>query len=114
MLPIQFPKNTLSYWQSSTEIPSFPQLEENIQTDIGIVGGGITGITLAYLLSEEGFSVTLIEGSKLFSSTTGNTTAKITTQHGLIYDELINHYGIDGAKLYFDANDRARQFMKET
>lgn len=114
MLPIQFPKNTLSYWQSSTNIPSFPRLEQDIKTDIGIVGGGITGITLAYLLSAEGFSVTVIEASTLLSGTTGNTTAKITTQHGLIYDELINHYGVEGAKLYYDANDRARQFMKET
>lgn len=114
MLPIQFPKNTLSYWQSSTDIPSFPRLEQNIQTDIGIVGGGITGITLAYLLSKEGFSVTVIEGSRLLSGTTGNTTAKITAQHGLIYDELINHYGVEGAKLYYEANDRARQFIKDT
>src|SRR5690625_3589425 len=114
MLPIQFPKNTISYWQSSVDISSFPPLKENIQTDIGIVGSGITGITLAYLLSKEGLSVTVIEANSLLSGTTGNTTAKITTQHGLIYDELIQHYGIDGAKLYYDANDRARQFMKET
>lgn len=114
MLPIQFPKNTISYWQSSVDISSFPPLKENIQTDIGIVGSGITGITLAYLLSKEGLSVTVIEANSLLSGTTGNTTAKITTQHGLIYDELIQHYGVDGAKLYYDANDRARQFMKET
>lgn len=114
MLSINFPKNTLSYWQSSTDIPSFPRLETNVETDIGIVGGGITGITLAYLLSEEGFSVTVIEANTLLSGTTGNTTAKITTQHGLIYDELIQHYGVEGAQLYYEANHRAKQFMQET
>lgn len=114
MLPINFPKNTLSYWQASSDVTSFPPLETNITTDVGIVGGGITGITLAYLLSDQGFSVTVIEANTLLSGTTGNTTAKITTQHGLIYDELIQHYGVEGAQLYYEANKRAKEFMQDT
>lgn len=114
MLPFDFPKNTRSYWRSSTEIPTFSPLSENTRTDIGIVGGGITGITLAYLLSREGYDVTLLEANHLLSGTTGNTTAKVTTQHGLIYDELIQHYGVDVAKLYYDANNRAKDFIKKT
>src|SRR5699024_3822710 len=114
MLSFNFPKNTTSYWQASTDVSSFPQLKENITIDVGIVGGGITGITAAYLLSQEGFSVAVIEGSTLLSGTTGHTTAKVTSQHGLIYDELIANYGVEGAKLYFEANNQAKQFIKST
>lgn len=114
MLSFTFPKTTSSYWLSSSNLPTFDSLKNNMTTEIGIVGSGITGITLAYLLSKEGYSVTLIEAHTLVSGTTGNTTAKITTQHGLIYDELIQHYGVETAKLYYEANDRAKQFMIDT
>lgn len=114
MLPFTFPENRTSYWRTSTNLSSFPPLEDDVTVDIGIVGGGITGITAAYLLSKEGFTVALIEANTLLSGTTGNTTAKITTQHGLIYDELIKHYGLEKTKLYFNANDRAKKFIKNT
>lgn len=114
MLPFIFPKNTSSYWRASTEHSQYPSLKENITVDVGIVGGGITGISLAFLLSAEGFSVALIEANEILSGTTGNTTAKITTQHGLIYDELIKHYGIELAHMYFAANNRAKDFITNT
>lgn len=106
MLSFSFPKNTKSYWQASLKKESFQPLKENIETDIGIVGGGITGLTLAYLLRNEGLSITVIDANNLLSGTTSHTTAKITPQHGLIYHELINHYGLEIAKLYYDANLR--------
>jgi len=114
MLPFTFPENTSSYWRASTKQAQYPPLQENITVDVGIVGGGITGITLAYLLSGEGLSVALIEASELLSGTTGNTTAKITTQHGLIYDELIQHYGVELAHMYYAANNRAKDFISHT
>lgn len=114
MLPFTFPENTTSFWRASTEQSQYPSLKENITVDIGIVGGGITGITLAYLLSAEGFSVALIEANELLSGTTGNTTAKITTQHGLIYNELMQHYGKELAHMYYAANNRAKDFITNT
>ena len=89
---LELPKDMKSLWLDSAPLPSFPALNKDISTDILIVGGGITGITAAYLLSSAGYKITLIEGNKLLNGTTGYTTAKITCQHGLIYDELINHF----------------------
>lgn len=107
----QFPK---SYWQDSVELDSFPQLNEKIKVDVGIVGAGITGITTAYLLSKQNLSVALIDAGKILNGTTGHTTAKITAQHGLIYDELINNFGEEKAKLYYEANIEAKNFIEET
>ncbi|MFK4997850.1 NAD(P)/FAD-dependent oxidoreductase [Bacillus sp. N9] len=76
------------------------------------MGGGITGITTAYTLIQEGFRVAIFEASTLMNGTTGHTTAKITAQHGLIYDQLIQQIGEDGAKLYYEANARAAEYIK--
>ncbi|WP_121614975.1 FAD-dependent oxidoreductase [Virgibacillus halodenitrificans] len=107
----QFPE---PYWRENSKIPSFDKLNESVKTDVGIVGGGITGITSAYLLSRQGLQVTLIDAGVLVNGTTGHTTAKITAQHGLVYDELINHFGAEKATLYYQAAEEAKQFIETT
>ncbi|MGI2296991.1 FAD-dependent oxidoreductase [Paenibacillus sp. GXUN7292] len=111
---MELPKFPESYWLTSTSIPSYPKLEQNIEVDVAIVGAGITGITTAYLLSKHGFNIALIEAGQILTGTTGHTTAKITAQHGLIYDELIAHIGLEKTKLYYQANDEALKFIKQT
>ena len=96
-----------SYWIESINFPKFSSLNKNITCDVCIVGGGITGITLAYLLSKKNIKVALLEKDRLACSTTGNTTAKVTSQHGLFYSYLENSYGIDYAKRYLEANENA-------
>lgn len=111
LLPIR----STSYWHESTELPTFPTLTEELRNiDVGIVGAGITGITLAYLLSKQGLKVCLIDAGLILNGTTGHTTAKITAQHGLIYDELINHFGLEQAQLYYQANEDAKKFIQQT
>ncbi len=106
-----FPK---TFWRQSIEFPSYPPLTETIKADVGIVGGGITGITAAYELSKQNVSVALIDAGVILNGTTGHTTAKITAQHGIIYDELIQHFGTEKAKLYYEANTEAKRYMDET
>lgn len=106
----QYPE---SYWRK-IDFPTFQQLDQDINVDVTIVGGGITGITAAYLLSKQNVKVALIEAGKILTGTTGHTTAKITAQHGLIYDELISHFGMEKAKNYYDASSQALQFIKNT
>lgn len=112
-MTVNLPKESNSYWKDSSDSRQFDPLTKDITTDIGIVGGGITGITAAYILSKQGYSVSLIDSGLLLNGTTGHTTAKITAQHGLIYDELITHFGKTQAKLYFEANNNAGQFIKD-
>jgi glycine/D-amino acid oxidase-like deaminating enzyme/nitrite reductase/ring-hydroxylating ferredoxin subunit len=102
------------YWRVGLDLPRFDPLKEDINVDVAIVGGGITGITAAYLLVKEGVKVALLEASHLLNGTTGHTTAKLTAQHGLIYDEFINHFGKSKARLYYEANIDALDFVKKT
>lgn len=108
------PESSESFWLASAEIPSFSPLKSDLTVDVAVVGGGITGITLAYLLAKEGKRVALLNAGRLLSGTTGYTTAKITAQHELIYDELLQHIGQDQARLYYEANLEALSFIRNT
>lgn len=110
----KLPDHTESYWRTDIEFPEFPSLEENLDVDVVIVGGGITGITSAYLLVNEGLKVAVLEAGIVLNGTTGHTTAKITSQHDLIYDEFIRNIGRSNARLYYEANKEALDFIKET
>ena len=96
-----------SVWESSTKLPEFTKLKKDIKTDVLIIGGGLAGILCAYFLKQAGVSYVLVEGSKIASGTTKNTTAKITSQHGLIYDKLIQKFGKEKAQMYLSANEKA-------
>ena len=96
-----------SYWVESTPKTDYPSLSEDIYTDVLIIGGGITGISTAYLLSKSSLSISIVEADKMAMGVTANTTAKITSQHGLLYDYLLNSFGFDIAKGYLDSNEEA-------
>ena len=85
----QFPK---TFWRE-IELPTYEPLNEDLSVDVAVVGAGITGITAAYFLSKEGLKVAILEAGGVLNGTTGHTTAKLTAQHGMIYDEFINHFG---------------------
>lgn len=108
----KLPRFPEPYWRKSTKLPSFPKLQKDVRVDVAVVGGGITGLTSAYLLAKSGAKVAVVEAGSILNGTTGHTTAKITSQHSLIYDELISHFGEENAGLYYQANDDALQFIK--
>ncbi len=110
----QLPQYPESLWRASTELPTFPKLAEDIKVDVAIVGAGIAGITTAYLLSKEGLRVALLDAGQILEGTTGHTTAKVTAQHGLIYDELIQHLGEELAAKYYHANNEAIKWLAQT
>lgn len=96
-----------SVWQKTTELPKFGPLEGDERTDVLIIGGGITGILCAYLLSQAGVDYRLLEAAELCGGVTGCTTAKLTSQHGLIYEKLRRQFGLEGARMYLEANEAA-------
>ncbi|KRG13782.1 hypothetical protein ACA29_07815 [Lederbergia galactosidilytica] len=105
-------KQSHSFWTSTVEVPSYPTLSESRETDVTIVGGGISGILTAFLAAKAGLSVILLEARDLVSGTTGGTSAKLTAQHHLIYGDLLNKYGIELAKLYYQANKEGLHFIE--
>ncbi len=92
-----------SVWTDSVNWRNFPALEGNITTDVLIIGGGMAGILCAYMLKKSGVNCVLVEAKQICGGVTKNTTAKITLQHGLIYDNLIGKFGRSYARLYLQA-----------
>lgn len=102
-----------SVWQEAASLPSFPKLERDIRTDVLIIGGGIAGILTAYRLKERGIDCVIAEKGRICSGVTGNTTAKITSQHGAIYAKLLKNIGAENARKYLLANENAlKQYEK--
>lgn len=96
-----------SVWTAYTTLPQFDKLTGEKKTDVLIIGGGLCGILCAYFLQNAGIDYILAEGSRIASGTTKNTTGKITSQHGLIYDKLIRSLGKEKAQMYLNANQDA-------
>ena len=92
-----------SIWTLTEKVPDFGTLKGDFKTDVLIIGGGITGILCAYMLQNKGVDCVIVEAGRICGGTTKNTTAKITVQHGLIYDKIISKYGLESARLYFQA-----------
>lgn len=96
-----------SLWEQTSARSGFEPLNQDIKTDVLIIGGGMAGILCAYMLHHAGISYVLAEAETVCSGITKNTTAKITSQHGLIYDKLIRQFGIERARQYLNANEAA-------
>ncbi len=96
-----------SVWTDSVDFPNFDKLKKDIHTDVLIIGGGIAGVLCAYQLHQAGVDYVLVEADRICSGITKNTTAKITSQHGLIYHKLIQRFGIEKAHMYLNANEAA-------
>ena len=96
-----------SIWTKTAQLPQFDKLRSDLKTDVLIIGGGLAGVLCAYKLSQAGVDCALVETDCIGCGITKNTTAKLTSQHGLIYDKLIREFGVDRARLYLEANQGA-------
>ena len=96
-----------SIWTMTEKIEERASLQGTINADVVVVGAGMVGILTAYFLQKAGKKVVIVEADRIASGQTKNTTAKITSQHGLIYTKLLDTIGEDNAKLYARANEEA-------
>lgn len=101
-----------SIWSETTKLPQFEALNHDITTDVLIIGGGMAGILCANRLKQEGIDYVLVEADKIGCGITQNTTAKITVQHGLVYQKIDRTYGLEKARMYLDANQAAVEEYK--
>lgn len=95
------------YWIASTPETNYSSLNNDIKVDVAIIGGGLVGITSAYLLKNAGLNVAIIEVDHIAQGTTSHSTAKVTSQHSLIYNKIKTQKGEEMARLYADANENA-------
>ena len=96
-----------SIWRESARLPQYPQLKGDISTDVLVIGGGMAGLLCAYQLMKAGVDCIVAERKRIASGVTQNTTAKLTSQHGLIYSRLEKQFGLEAAGLYLRANEEA-------
>jgi len=110
---VKLTKLPKSFWMDSVPKTAYASLKEDLRVDVAIVGGGITGILSALLLGNYGLKVAILEGGHILQSTTGHTTAKITSQHGLIYNKIKSKIGTELARQYADANETAIRMIEK-
>ena len=96
-----------SIWTKEVRMPEKPMLEGEEKTDVLIIGAGLAGVLCAHRLQRAGVDCAVLEAMEIGSGVTQNTTAKISTAHGLIYHKLLRRFGRERARLYFEANERA-------
>src|SRR3954463_3623534 len=95
-----------SYWNATAgEGPAFPALAGDLEVDVAIIGGGIVGTTSARLLKDRGVTVALVEARRVGRQVTGRSTAKMSSQHGILYATLERKFGEEKARLYADAQE---------
>ena len=103
-----------SFWIATTPQTEYPALEDDLEVDVAVVGGGIMGITAAVLLKRAGKRVALLESRRIVQGATGYTTAKVTVGHGALYSHLASSFGASGARTYAEAQQAALEWIAQT
>lgn len=106
-LPEEKQNEQKSLWMSAAFFPQTYPLEQNLQADVVIVGGGIAGITSAYLLQLEGKQVVLLEKNQLGSGESGRTTAHFVNVLDDRYYRLNKFHGIKKSSLAIQSHTAA-------
>ena len=96
-----------SYWTDSASMPVFPKIERDMRADVVVVGGGVTGLTTAYLLTRNGRKVVLLERRRCAEVDTGHTTAHLTMVTDARLTDLESRFGRTHAQAVWDAGRAA-------
>ena len=91
-------------WVAGAPTTRYPRFESSERTEVAVVGAGIVGLTVAFLLAKSGHDVTLLEAMRVGENVTGRSTAKVTSQHGLALTRIAREHGTELAQLYAQAN----------
>ena len=102
-----------SIWEKTTRLPKFEPLRRDICTDVLVIGGGLAGLLCAHELTRAGVHCVLAEAGRLCGGVTGNTTAKLTIQHGLIYHKLLKRLGRERTRAYLESNQAALKRIQD-
>lgn len=106
--------DNLSIWETKNKIKNKSKIDKliDLDTDILIIGGGITGITTAYLLKNSNNKITLIDKGSIGMGVTSKTTAKLNYLQGIIYQKLERDFNKKISKLYFESQVEAINLVR--
>lgn len=96
-------RDTTSYWSTSAALPRFSELADDAEVDVVVVGGGITGLTTAYLLAKAGKRVIVLERGRCGATDTGHTSAHLTMVTDARLSGLVETFGRTHAQAVWDA-----------
>lgn len=101
----------MSLWIAAAGESQYPRLAGDLDVDAAVIGGGIAGLTAALELKRRGLSVVVLDGARIGTGVTGNTTGKVTSLHRLAYTQLAADHGDDAARVYGQANEAAIAYI---
>lgn len=101
-----------SFWKIQAGRVNYPKLTADLEVDTAVIGGGISGVLTAYLLAKAGKSVAIVEAREFSAGSTGGTTAKLSSQHQLVYHEILERDGLETAKQFYEANEDGRKLIE--
>ena len=102
-----------SIWLASSPTTDYDPLDGGLRVDTAVIGGGIAGITTAIELKNAGHDVAVLEAERIVTGVTGHTTAKLTSLHGLCYQDLVSNFDTQQARRYGDANETAIDHIEQ-
>jgi glycine/D-amino acid oxidase-like deaminating enzyme/nitrite reductase/ring-hydroxylating ferredoxin subunit len=94
-----------SPWIATTGQTTYPALDRETHVDVAVLGGGMAGLMTAFLLKRDGKRVAVVEAGHVAAGVTAYTTAKVSSLHGIIYQDVESSFGADGARAYAQANE---------
>ena len=101
--------DTQPHWLAEKHLPTFPKLNRDLKVDVLVIGAGMTGITAAYLLTQAGLKVALLERDRCAHADTGHTTAHLTYVTDARLGQLVKTFGRDHARAAWHAGEAALQ-----
>ncbi|MBX4186911.1 MAG: FAD-binding oxidoreductase [Candidatus Doudnabacteria bacterium] len=100
-------------WKAGVTKPEFPKLNQDIEADVAVVGGGLAGVLTAYQLTRAGKKVVLLEKKKIGSGATEYTTAFITQAIDTDLPELIKLFGENSARQVWQSGGEAIDLIEK-